>query len=43
MHQIAMLKPGDTVAISLQRNQQSLDLNAVVGILKDSTETKASR
>ena len=43
MHQIAMLKPGDTVAISLQRNQQSLDLTAVVGILKDSTETKASR
>ena len=43
MHQIAMLKPGDTVAISLQRNQQSLDLNAIVGILQDSTETKASR
>lgn len=43
MHQIAMLKPGDTVAISLQRNQQSLDLNAVVGILKDSNQTKASR
>jgi len=35
MHRIAMLKPGDKIAISLQRNQQSLELNAVVGILKD--------
>ena len=35
MHRIAMLKPGDKIAISLQRSQQSLELNAVVGILKD--------
>ncbi len=32
MHRIAQLRPGDTIAISLQRNQQSLDLRAVVGI-----------
>jgi serine protease DegS len=35
MHRIAMLKPGENIAISLQRNQQSIELNAVVGILKD--------
>jgi serine protease DegS len=37
MHRIALLKPGDTVAISIQRGQQSLELQAVVGILRQST------
>ena len=32
MHRIAQLRPGDTIAVSLQRNQQSLELRAVVGI-----------
>ena len=36
MLQIAMLKPGDSVEISLQRNQQSLDVKAVVGVLNQS-------
>ncbi len=43
MHRIAMLKPGDTVAISLQRNQQSLELSAVVGVLNQSTGSETSR
>jgi serine protease DegS len=37
MHRIAMLRPGDTVEISVQRNQQSLELRAVVGALRQST------
>ena len=32
MHKIAQLRPGDTIAVSLQRAQQSLDLRAVVGV-----------
>ncbi|QFU74960.1 PDZ domain-containing protein [Halioglobus maricola] len=32
MHQIAQLRPGDTIAISIRRDQQSLELRAVVGI-----------
>lgn len=32
MHRIAQLRPGDTIAISLQRNQQSMNLRAVVGV-----------
>ena len=36
MHRIAMLKPGDTIAISVQRNEQSLELRAVVGVLRQS-------
>lgn len=32
-HRIAMLKPGDSVAISVQRERQSLELQAVVGVL----------
>ena len=43
MLRIAMLKPGDKIAISLQRKQQSLELNAVVGILKDSQKVKTTR
>ncbi|MEZ5573646.1 MAG: trypsin-like peptidase domain-containing protein [Halioglobus sp.] len=38
MHRIAMLRPGETVSISLQRNRQSLELNAVVGALNHSTD-----
>lgn len=37
MHRIAMLKPGETVTISLQRDRQSLELHAVVGALNHST------
>lgn len=43
MHRIAMLKPGDTVAISVQRNRQSLELSAVVGALNQSTGPAANR
>lgn len=32
MHRIAQLRPGDTIAITLQRNQQNMDLRAVLGI-----------
>ncbi len=37
MHQIAMLRPGDTVEVSVQRNQQSLEFRPVVGALRQST------
>ena len=37
MHSIALLRPGDTVAISVQRNQQSFELRAVVGVLRQSS------
>lgn len=37
MHYIAMLRPGDALSISLQRDQQSLELQAVVGALNHST------
>jgi serine protease DegS len=36
MHQIALLRPGDIVDISLQRGQQSIDLRAVIGVLNQS-------
>lgn len=36
MHRIAMLRPGDTVAITVRRNLQSFELRAVVGILRQS-------
>jgi serine protease DegS len=38
MHRIALLRPGDTVAISVQRNQQSLELRTVVGVLRLSAQ-----
>jgi serine protease DegS len=41
MHRIAMLKPGDTISISLQRGQQSLELRAVVGVLNHSSSPDA--
>ena len=41
MHRIAMLKPGDTISISLQRDQQSLELQAVVGVLNHSSSPDA--
>ncbi|CAA0110193.1 Serine endoprotease DegS [Halioglobus japonicus] len=37
MHRIAMLRPGETISIALQRNRQSLELNAIVGVLNHST------
>ncbi len=36
MHRIAMLRPGDTIAITVQRGQQSIDLKAVIGTLRQS-------
>ncbi len=36
MHRIAMLRPGDTVAVSVQRDEQSFEIRAVVGILRQS-------
>ncbi len=43
MHRIAMLKPGDNVAISLQRNRQSVELTAVVGALNHSAGPEGGR
>jgi|AntAceMinimDraft_11_1070367.scaffolds.fasta_scaffold12238_4 serine protease DegS len=37
MHRIAMLRPGETVSVALRREQQSLELSAVVGVLNHST------
>jgi len=37
MHRIAMLRPGDTVSISVERGRQSIELQAIVGILRQST------
>jgi len=31
MHQIALLRPGDSIAVTVLRNNQSIDLRAVVG------------
>ncbi len=36
MHRIAMLRPGDAVDISLQRERQSLQVNAIVGTRQQS-------
>ncbi|MEM8562279.1 MAG: trypsin-like peptidase domain-containing protein [Pseudomonadota bacterium] len=36
MQRIAMLRPGDSVDITLIRDQQSLDLSAIVGVLNQS-------
>ena len=36
MHRIAMLRPGDRIGVTVQRNQQSIDLKAVVGSLRQS-------
>ena len=36
MLHIAMLRPGDRISVTVQRNQQSLDLQAVVGSLRQS-------
>ncbi|MCB1706026.1 MAG: trypsin-like peptidase domain-containing protein [Halioglobus sp.] len=43
MHRIAMFRPGETVSIALQRNRQSLELNAVVGALNHSTALETRR
>jgi serine protease DegS len=37
MHSIALLRPGDTVAVSVQRDAQSFELRAVVGVLRQSS------
>lgn len=37
MHRIALLRPGDTVAVSVQRDSQSFELRAVVGVLRQSS------
>jgi len=36
MHRIALLRPGDTVDIAILRNQQSMELTALVGVLSQS-------
>ena len=36
MHRIAFLRPGENVAVSVQRNEQSLELQAIVGTLRQS-------
>jgi serine protease DegS len=43
MHQIARLRPGDSIAISVQRESQSIELNAIVGILTHSKGTGSAR
>ena len=37
MHEIARLRPGDTIEISVRRERQSLELRAVVGVLTQSS------
>lgn len=37
MNQIARLRPGDQIQVSLQRNRQSIDLRVIVGILNQSS------
>lgn len=39
MHEIARLRPGDTIEISVRRERQSLELRAVVGVLTQSSGT----
>ncbi len=36
MHRIALLRPGDKISVTVQRDQQSIDLQAVVGSLRQS-------
>ena len=36
MHRIAMLRPGDTVGVSVQRGRQSLELRGIVGVRSQS-------
>ncbi len=36
MHRIALLRPGDSVGISVQRDRQSLELRGIVGIRRQS-------
>jgi serine protease DegS len=36
MHRIALLRPGDSVDIAILRNQQSMELTALVGVLSQS-------
>jgi serine protease DegS len=36
MHQIAMLRPGDTVGVSVLRDRQSLELRGIVGVRSQS-------
>lgn len=36
MHRIALLRPGDKISVTVQRNQQSIDLQAIVGSLRQS-------
>ena len=36
MHQIALLRPGDKINVTVQRNQQSIDLEAIVGSMRQS-------
>lgn len=36
MHRIALLRPGDSVDIAIQRDLQSIDLRAIVGVLSHS-------
>jgi serine protease DegS len=36
MHRIAMLRPGDSVGISVQRDRQSLELRGIVGVRRQS-------
>jgi hypothetical protein len=38
MHRIALLRPGDTVAVAVQRDAQSFELRAVVGVLRQSSD-----
>ncbi|MFV0477197.1 MAG: S1C family serine protease [Parahaliea sp.] len=42
MHQIAMLRPGDNLDITVKRDQQSLDLHAIVGVLRPASTTPAN-
>jgi len=39
MHRIALLRPGEKVAVSLLRDRQSIELEAIVGVLRQSDGT----
>ena len=36
MHRIALLRPGDKISVTVERDQQSMDLQAVIGSLRQS-------
>ena len=42
MQKIGRLRPGDAIAITIQREQQSMDLKAIIGTLSQSAAVRES-